>query len=374
MKKTHPQAQQTLENVGDNLYRSVESGRYYAIFTRDDRQIKKSLKTTDKDLARRLLEDLRGKVCRLTSDSSKSLPFAEWRENKLQGGLAKRWIDFRSPKLKPRSLERRLLTIKSIGSFFRDKTVGAISKADIEYALNKRADEIGARSWNMELETLSGCFEYAVTHGIRLDNPVSHIERRKVATKHIEIPSRRQFQTLLKTIRAIPGNEQSANLVEFLAYSGCRISEVVGDDRGKPAIVWGDIDWGRKKVAVIGKGSDTGKVRRIELFVPLRRLLMTMKSALPTEPKPTDPIFTMLSAKKAIESACKRAGLPHYHHHTCRHFFCSNAIEAGADFKVIAEWLGHSDGGVLVAKTYGHLRAEHSTAMAKRLTWDAGRT
>ena len=52
-------------------------------------------------------------------------------------------------------------------------------------------------------------------------------------------------------------------------------------------------------------------------------------------------------------------------------FFCSNAIEAGCDFKVIAEWLGHKDGGVLVAMTYGHLRGEHSAAMARRLTFDA---
>ena len=55
-----------------------------------------------------------------------------------------------------------------------------------------------------------------------------------------------------------------------------------------------------------------------------------------------------------------------------RHFFCSNAIEAGCDFKVIAGWLGHKDGGVLVAQTYGHLRNEHSAAMAQRITFDAG--
>ena len=53
------------------------------------------------------------------------------------------------------------------------------------------------------------------------------------------------------------------------------------------------------------------------------------------------------------------------------HFFCSNCIEAGVDFKVIAGWLGHVDGGVLVAKTYGHLRDVHSREMAKRITFDA---
>ena len=37
------------------------------------------------------------------------------------------------------------------------------------------------------------------------------------------------------------------------------------------------------------------------------------------------------------------------------------------DFKAIAGWLGHRDGGVLAAKTYGHLRNEHSAAMAQRM-------
>jgi len=41
------------------------------------------------------------------------------------------------------------------------------------------------------------------------------------------------------------------------------------------------------------------------------------------------------------------------------------------DFQAIAGWLGHKDGGVLAAKTYGHLRNEHSAAMAQRMTFDA---
>ena len=69
--------------------------------------------------------------------------------------------------------------------------------------------------------------------------------------------------------------------------------------------------------------------------------------------------------------ACERLGFQRFGHHTMRHFFCSNAIEAGCDFKVIAGWLGHKDGGVLVAMTYGHLRSEHSAAMAKRIVFDA---
>jgi site-specific recombinase XerD len=53
--------------------------------------------------------------------------------------------------------------------------------------------------------------------------------------------------------------------------------------------------------------------------------------------------------------ACKAASLPDFTHHRLRHYFVSNAIEAGVDFKTIAAWVGHKDGGLLVAKTYGQL-------------------
>jgi len=51
-----------------------------------------------------------------------------------------------------------------------------------------------------------------------------------------------------------------------------------------------------------------------------------------------------------------------------RHYFVSNAIEKNIDFKTIAAWVGHKDGGLLVAKTYGHLRDTHSFEMAKLMT------
>jgi hypothetical protein len=32
-----------------------------------------------------------------------------------------------------------------------------------------------------------------------------------------------------------------------------------------------------------------------------------------------------------------------------------------------ANWLGHKDGGILVGKTYGHIRNEHRRKMASKL-------
>jgi hypothetical protein len=49
--KTAPIIQQTLQYAGENPYRNQSSGIYYALFKRDGKQIRRSLKTTDKELA-----------------------------------------------------------------------------------------------------------------------------------------------------------------------------------------------------------------------------------------------------------------------------------------------------------------------------------
>ena len=49
--KTRSPSQQTLQRVGENLYRSDSSAIYYAILKRDGKQIHRSLKTTDPGLA-----------------------------------------------------------------------------------------------------------------------------------------------------------------------------------------------------------------------------------------------------------------------------------------------------------------------------------
>jgi len=54
-----------------------------------------------------------------------------------------------------------------------------------------------------------------------------------------------------------------------------------------------------------------------------------------------------------------------------RHYFASVCVMAGIDYKTIAVWLGHGDGGVLVAKTYGHLRQGHTKEQMKRISFSA---
>ena len=72
--------------------------------------------------------------------------------------------------------------------------------------------------------------------------------------------------------------------------------------------------------------------------------------------------------KRSLQQACKAAELPRLSHHDFRHLFATRCIQSGVDIPTVARWLGHSDGGALLQRTYFHLVDEHSRKMAERVT------
>jgi integrase len=268
--------------------------------------------------------------------------------------------------MKASSRLRRDTAIKALKPYFTN-TVRAIDKSQVDTWGASRNKTASARTFNIERETLIQILDYAMREGLILDNPARATERRKQHQAKVVIPTKAQFKTLLNTLRQSDVRyHEAADLCELLAYSGCRLAEA-------SAMIWGDVNLELKNFTVTGGeyGTKNHEARTLPLFPALEEFLKRLQVALSKAPESTDRIVEIDNAKKAMTSACETAKLPHFHHHSLRHFFCSNAIEVGIDFKTIAGWLGHKDGGLLVAKTYGHLRDEHSAMMAKRMTFDA---
>lgn len=153
-----------------------------------------------------------------------------------------------------------------------------------------------------------------------------------------------------------PWARESYPLVKLLGTSGMRLSEATN-------IKWGEIDFERDHFVVSGGevGNKNRQIRTVPLFPAMRKFLQSTFDL--DEVSRDKHLFKFKSARAALDTASRIAGLPRFTHHCPRHFFVSNAIEKGIDFKTITNWIGHKDGGLLVAKTYGHLRDSHSHEM-----------
>jgi len=345
------------QKVAECLYRHRTSGRYYALVKRAGKQYRRSLKTKDRKLAERQLADFREKVGGLShSASAGQITFAD---------VAARWLDTLRATLKPTSFRRRDVSLAQIKAYLGNLTLRQLSSRVCEEWASKRGPSIAASTYNNERDTIIAVLAYAKREGLILDNPALVLPRRKLPRVQIVIPTKEQFASLVRTIRGFDRRcIESANLVELLAYSGMRLAEAT-------SMRWRDVAFAGGRFAVTGgdTGTKNHEVREVPLFPAMRTFLERLQAE--RHPSPDDLVVSIVKATKAIEKACGKARLPVFTHHSMRHYFVSNAVEAGIDFKVIAGWVGHKDGGLLVAKTYGHLRDSHSFEMAKRMTFSA---
>lgn len=353
---TPPESSPRFQKVGECLYRDKSSGLYYALVKKQGKQYRRSLKTRDRKLAERRLADFRQKIGLLSkTENSRKITFAQ---------IAKRWLESLKPTLKPMSYRRRETGIAQINPYLGNLTLRQIDSRTCEKWAAERSPKISASTYNHERESIINILSYARREGLILDNPASVLARRKLPKTQIIIPTKAQFSTLIQTLRKTPRCDEAANLVELLAYSGARLAEAT-------ALRWQDINFPANRFTITGgeTGTKNHEVREVPLFPALRDFLQKLHDA--RQPAADDLVISIGRATKALLHACPKTGLPNFTHHSLRHYFVSNAIEAGVDFKVIAAWVGHKDGGLLVAKTYGHLRDTHSYEMAKRMTFSA---
>jgi integrase len=346
---------QTLKRVGECLCRSHESGVYYARVRRGRKLITRSLKTRSREVANWRLNQFLGKSSHL-KPSLAGATYAEVVQAFRDTALA-------ALTLKPASREDYEHRLKALvrewpGRDLNRTRIRDITIADCEKWFAKRRPQVGAQRLKNERNLLKNVFEFAKREGYTMENPAASLPRVRVPKSKAVPPTRAQFLHLVGQLRA-RHNTDAVEMVELLAYSGMRVSEAAG-------LRWADVDTDRRRFRVAGKGRGAEEYDEVPLFPAMRELLARIRQARgPVQP--SDRVLRIRQCRDALAGACQAAGLPRFSHHDLRHFFCSEAIEKGIDFKTIAGWLRHKDGGMLAATTYGHLRSDHSDEMAEKM-------
>jgi integrase len=341
--------------VGECLYRYALNGdpygSYYAYFWRGDKQVKQSLETDDRPLAKRKLADLLKDYERLDLGQRK-VSFAE-----IINRYEKTLTIF-----DPNTVISRKAILKRLRATWAgdiDAPISQIKPSAVSAWVAQERQRVRTATLNEYKRVLRKIFELAVKDGVIPDSPARDLKESRREDPIRETPTWEEFEAIVKAIRGNPFSDTadvSADFVDFLGRAGLGNAEAAG-------LKWKDVDFKKNQLRLYRHKTDTGFF--IPIYPQVRELLERLHKV--KEHKPDDKVFQIADAKKSLATACKALGYPHYTHRAFRRMFVTRAIEKGIDVKVIAEWQGHRDGGKLILQTYSHVRRPHMEEMALRM-------
>jgi integrase len=349
-----------------NLIRYAHTGIYYARMRIRGKLIWKSLKTDRVSVAKLRLGDLekterqKAEHQSVAAASSGKMTFGD------ALGVFRERLNA-NVNLKPRSKdyrEERITLILKTWPEIATKDVKQISRNECQEWAGLLAPKCSSTAYNNTIGTLQMILEICVQAGAIYDNPARLLERKRIIFRRPILPKQQEFG---KFVAAIENSGrcscfQTADLVRFLAYGGFRKSEAAH-------VRWADCDFEKKIITVRGKpitGTKNSEVRDVPMIPQMIGLLQRLKAKYPDD-KRDDFVMKVKECQISMDRAAKEVGMKRITHHHMRHLFATICIESGVDIPTVSRWLGHKDGGALAMKVYGHLRDQHSTAMAAKV-------
>jgi integrase len=343
-----------------------KSGGYYARLFLNGKEIWKSLKTKHFTIAKSRLADAvkehRQRIGREESVSCTKMTFKHALDLHLQHLEEKVSIKRRT---RAYWKEVAAAILKSWPELAETEVRRITVNSCREWAA-RHAKSVSPTRYNNAVAFLRHVFALAVENGVVFSNVADRLEKKSVRPKKLELPTLQQFTLFVSEIRAGKGcfAHHCANLVQGLAFTGCRISEAA-------RIEWQDVDFTAGEILIKGdpeEATKNGEIRRIPMIPSALALFEQLSAARTTHDKHTV-VFGVINCQKAMNRAAEKIEMARITHHDLRHFFATVCIESGVDIPTVSRWLGHKDGGALAMRTYGHLRREHSQSQALKVSF-----
>jgi integrase len=338
-----------LQKVGESLYRYSSNRVYYARIKVDGKEIKRSLGTTDRTLARRNLAALKDEL-RQIDRSQGRITLEE---------LADRYLRTIQHQ-KPKTVERKTFIVGRIKNHWptgKLTQVGKIRPSDVDLWLSRY--DFGSASRNLFISCIKEIFELAMRDRIIAVSPAAHLRSAKRERPIRLTPTFEQFKAIIADVRSQVFNadaQDSADFLEFLGLAGLGQAEAGSLTRA-------DIDFHAGQIITFRHKTSTGFA--IPIYPQVRPLLERLCEGKSNR----DAVFKVRDAKKALAGACRRLGLPPFSQRSLRRMFIIRAIERRVDVNVIAQWQGHKDGGKLILDTYSHVNPTHSQRLAQLMSF-----
>ncbi|HRI49384.1 MAG TPA: tyrosine-type recombinase/integrase [Pseudomonadota bacterium] len=347
--------------MGD-IVRVVRRGKFVGWYVRykdtDGRRKQRASHQPTKELARRYLLEIEGRVARgvigIPELGRPALTLADLCEHFLKEYTRPRLKDPAQYRSDARTCLRRVLPL--IG----DRAVDSLRPADLARARDELGKLYSAASVRVTLAFLGTVLSWAVKQSLLPLNPLKGVER-PVAQPSVEYFSRDEVTALL-TLGA--QRAESGELADKLLYACAHFAVHTGLRKGELlGLRWQDLDLdtGRLTVARSYKTAPkSGKIRHLRLPAACAPVLRSWKSSCPaTQDGLVFPVRrggehshkAMLGLPRLLAAAGCR--VPLHPWHALRHTFSSHFIMSGGSLLALQKILGHSD--VKMTMIYAHL-------------------
>ncbi len=274
---------------------------------------------------------------------------------------------------RPATMQAERVCIRRLKEFMGTVHLRAIDKKLVNGSMAQRqSDGVSARTVNMEHMVLRNILRKAIDDGLLSSLPIDGVRWLKYSPAKKPLLTSEQIEKVCaKAIESFPvTGQQVSDFIKLMCYSGGRASETL-------RLRWADVDFANEQVTFGADGlAKNHRSRAVDFNPALKSHLEDMRQRRQPDSLFLFPLFRRGAVDMStgtfnmtIRKAREVAGVPHFACHACRHFFASMTLMAGVDVQTVASWLGHSDGGALVCKTYGHLLNEHKRVQAQRVVF-----
>lgn len=218
----------------------------------------------------------------------------------------------------------------------------------------------GRGAARLTMMLLSAVFSFAVSRGLRRDNPCVGVARFKPGRSERFLSAAEQMQLGLALTRVLENgaNPTAIAAIRFLTLTGMRKSEALG-------LHWSEIDFERASIRLPDSKTDYKVVplgaAALRFLVELNETKLSLTNVFPSAVQPERPVSDISRVWQRVRQAAELADV---RLHDLRHSFASNIVNAGGSLPMIGVILGHKN--VSTTARYAHLAADPVKLVADR--------
>lgn len=286
---------------------------------------------------------------------------------------------------RPGSIARERSCMKRWNAFIGGMLVGQINDDHVaEFALQCKAAGLAGRSIDIAMVAIRNVLKRCKRKGYLRTVPFSDWEPMAADAAKVRLVTKEEVDRLCSTALTKVRNYRNeapcwegqnfADYLRLLALTGGRETETLH-------LRWANVDFDLKQIelgrrAVFNRDDPNVAKNASSRIIPMSAPLLEHLQAMARRKRESKLglLFpsprgggVVTSYKKSLASVKEETKIEDFGFHHLRHYFISHAVMSGIDYKTIAEWVGHRDGGVLIGRIYSHLNDSHSQSQAARL-------